>query len=122
MTEPDSPPIRPAQFAVMLLGALQASDGRRKKRKRNTTPDSLGMAMKRALLEAATAADPAPDEFEGFLLERALPEGGGALAMAREIFDEWRLAQAEPALLTWLEEGAPSDDAEAEGGGGVDRR
>ncbi|UQA57307.1 hypothetical protein [Polyangium aurulentum] len=116
-----APPIRPAAFAAMLLRALEASDGRRKKRKRNTAPDSLGMAMKRALLEGATTSDPDPDEFEGFLLERALPEGGGALAMAREIFEEWRLAAASPELRAWLEEGAPSDDAQGEGGG-ADRR
>ncbi len=121
MNAPDSVPMRPAAFATMLLRALEASDGRRKKRKRNTAPDSLGMAMKRALLEAAAGSDPAPDEFEGFLLERALPEGGGALAMAREIFEEWRLAAASPALRSWLEEGAPSDDA-AEGDGGGERR
>ena len=33
-------------------------------------------------------------------------------AMAREIGEEWKLFQCSPALARWLEQGAPSDDAE----------
>jgi len=106
-----SAPLRPANFARLLLGALEVSDGRRKKRKRTTTPDSLGMAQKRALLDRTIEADPNPSDFEALLCESALA-GGGALAMAREIFDEWRLAQESPAFRAWLESGTPSDDAE----------
>ena len=39
-------PVRPAQACSQLLAALGASDGRRKRRKRNTTPDAIGMAIK----------------------------------------------------------------------------
>ena len=40
----------------------------------------------------------------------ASPGSGAVRAMAREIRDEWRLAQASPGFLEWLSRGAPSDD------------
>jgi hypothetical protein len=62
---------RPAELCRELLSALEASDGRRRRRARNTTPDAIGMAIKRELLERAIADDPAPDAFEAWLLEQA---------------------------------------------------
>jgi hypothetical protein len=103
--------LRPAAFCAMLLRALDVSDGRRSRRKRSTTADALGLSMKRDLLQRAAALDPAPADFEAALLQLAMDRGGGALAMAREIFDEHRLAQASPAFRAWLESGAPSEDA-----------
>src|SRR2546427_436271 len=49
---------RPAQICRELLNALEASDGRRKRRKRDTTPDAIGLEVKRDLLVRAVAADP----------------------------------------------------------------
>ena len=108
-------PLRPAPFCGALLVALDASDGRRRRRKRDTTPDALGMALKRSLLDAAIADDPDPDTFEAWLLDRCLdgtdaPSFGALRAMARDILDEWRLAAASPAFRAWLEAGAPSED------------
>lgn len=113
MTAPE--PFRPADLARTLLAALDASDGRRKRRKRNTTPDTIGMSIKRALLERAVRDEPAGDDFEAWLLRQCLEEGeasGAIRAMALEILEEWRLAQASPAFLEWLSLGAPSDDAD----------
>src|SRR3712207_5759539 len=62
--------LRPAAVCQQLLQATDASEGRRKRRKRNTTPDSLGMEVKRALLEAVVADDPDPDLFEAWLFAR----------------------------------------------------
>lgn len=110
--------LRPADLARTLLGALEASDGRRKRRKRNTTPDTIGMSIKRALLERAVRDEPSADDFEGWLLRQCLEEGeasGAMRAMALELLEEWRLAQASPAFLEWLARGAPSDDAERGG-------
>jgi hypothetical protein len=108
---------RPADFCRGLLEALQASEGRRRRRHRDTTPDALGMAIKRVLLERAVAEDPAPEAFEGWLMQRcaeAAPDvsPGAVHAMALEIFREWRLAAASPAFAAWLAEGAPSGDRE----------
>jgi len=112
---------RPAVLCRELLAALEASEGRRRRRKRDTTPDSVGLHIKRELLERAIADDPAPEDFEGWLLDRSLAADGGAAvgavrAMALELLHEWRLAEASPEFHAWLERGAPSDDA-----GGSDR-
>jgi len=92
---------RPAEFCRRLLAAVVASEGRQKRRKRDTTPDAIGIALKRGLLERAVQEDPAPEHFEAWLLERCLEagRGGGAVrAIALGVFEEWRLARASPAL------------------------
>jgi hypothetical protein len=107
---------RPAEMCRALLAALEAAEGRRRRRKRDQTPDAFGLAIKRALLERVVQQDPAPDAFEAWLLDYPLtcpsPElTGPARAMARAVFDDWRLAIASPEFRRWLELGAPSDDA-----------
>lgn len=104
---------RPAALCRELLAALQASEGRRRRRKRDTTPDAIGLRAKRALLEHAVADDPEPAAFEGWLLERCLEAGGEAgatRAMALDVLAEWRLAARLPEFAAWLEQGAPSED------------
>jgi hypothetical protein len=105
---------RPADICGQLLKALDASEGRRRRRKRDTTPDSIGLSIKRGLLEDTVREDPEPDEFESWLLERCLssPAGSGpARAMALDLLSDWRHAQTSVAFREWLESGAPSDDA-----------
>jgi hypothetical protein len=109
---------RPALVCRELVAALEASEGRRRRRKRDTTPDAIGLGIKRDLLEAAVAADPDPEVFEGWLLERCLAPSGGASvgavrAMALELLAEWRLACAAEDFAAWLDRGAPSEDAHA---------
>jgi len=115
-------PVRPVEICRQLLAALDASEGRRRRRKRDTTPDAIGMAIKRRLLEETVRDDPDPDAFEGWLLQRcASADGFGASApsgpvraMALDILAEWRLAQASEAFQRWLRQGARSDDAAKE--------
>jgi hypothetical protein len=107
--------LRPAVFCGALLSALDASDGRRRRRKRDTTPDAIGMSLKRSLLDAAIADDPDPDGFEAWLLDRCLKRAdvaspGALRAMARDILAEWQLAAVSTAFRDWLEAGAPSED------------
>jgi hypothetical protein len=59
---------RPADVCRALLAALEASEGRRRKRKRDQTPDAFGLAVKRALLQRAVEDDPQPEAFEEWLL------------------------------------------------------
>ena len=111
-----SPPFRPADICRALLAALEASEGRRRRRKRDQTPDAFGLALKRELLHRAVADDPRPEAFEEWLLRYpttlAAPElVGPALAMGRAVFEEWCLAHSLGEFRRWLEEGAPSDDA-----------
>jgi hypothetical protein len=108
--------VRPATVCAALLAALDASDGRRRKRKRDQTPDRIGLAIKRELLEDAVRDDPAPDAFEAWLLERCLDPGpgrsvGSVRAMARDLLLEWQLARSAESFRDWLARGAPSDDA-----------
>ena len=107
--------LRPAVVCGALLGALDASDGRRQRRKRNTTPDAIGMAIKRQLLTEAVEADPAPEMFEAWLFERCCARAesvsiGAMRAMARDVIAEWELASACDDFGQWLATGARSDD------------
>ena len=95
------PALRPAVVCQQLLQASDASEGRRKRRKRNTTPDSLGMEVKRELLEAVVADDPDPDAFEAWLFARV---------------------QASGDFRAWLAAGAPSDDSRPGTDMGLDPR
>jgi hypothetical protein len=109
----DQAALRPGAVCRQLLAAMDAADGRRKRRKRDTTPDAIGLGIKRDLLARAAAADPAPADFEGWLLERCLAAGplaGATRAMALEVRDDWRAALAFGAVRAWLAAGAPSDD------------
>ena len=108
--------VRPAQVCAALLAALEAAEGRRRSRKRDQTPDAIGLAIKRDLLRRAVQEDPDPEVFEAWLLRCiqgcSAPESSGAVtAMARSIFDEWCLAHSMDEFKTWLDRGAPSDDA-----------
>lgn len=110
--------LRPSEFCRELLATIDASEGRRKRRKRDTTPDAIGLGIKRDLLARAITADPAPEAFEEWLVAQCVATGtadGGVRAMAMSIFDEWRLAQDADWFRDWLASGAPSDDA-ARGG------
>lgn len=113
MTQP-GPMLRPAEFSRQLLRALAAAEGRRKRRKRDQTPDQIGLDLRRALLERAAAEDPAPDQFEAWLLQQALTAeaSGPTRAMAVMIMDEYRFALHDPSFRGWLAVGAPSEDAE----------
>jgi hypothetical protein len=110
-------PIRPAHVCKALLAALDAAEGRRRRRKRDTTPDAIGLALKRLLLEQAVQEDPSCEIFEEWLLQRAVliadtPQSSGAVAaMARSIYEEWQMVHALKNFREWLELGAPSDDA-----------
>lgn len=108
--------LRPGPFCGELLATLEASEGRRKRRRRDTTPDAIGLQIKRELLEAVVRDDPAPEMFEAWLLERCYAAGladGPVRAMALTIWEEWKLAAAAGEFRRWLAEGAPSDDREA---------
>src|SRR5687767_8031391 len=89
-----APLLRPADFCKALLAALEASEGRRRKRKRDQTPDAIGLGVKRDLLQRAVEDDPRPEAFLEWLLNYPLtceaPElAGPSLAMARAVYEEW---------------------------------
>ncbi len=105
--------LRPARVCTALLAALNASDGRSRARKRDQTPDSIGLSLRRELLEQAVREDPEPQAFERWLLDHieASTAPGAVRAIAFAVLDEWLLAHRMPAFAAWLEHSAPSDDA-----------
>lgn len=103
---------RPAALGRQLLAAIDASEGRRRRRKRDTTPDAIGLDLKRRLLEDLVRDDPDPEAFDAWLAARCTgPGSGGLRAMARSILEEWQMAASSQEFREWLRHGAPSDDA-----------
>jgi hypothetical protein len=114
--------MRPAQICRELLETIEASEGRRKRRMRDTTADSIGLQLKRDLLEEVVRADPEAADFEGWLLERCLAEGpadGPLRAIALTIWEEWQLTSMSGDFRRWLAEGAPSADRESPSSNGA---
>lgn len=111
---PGGAPLRPAEFCRLFLAALAAAEGRKRRRKRDQTPDTIGLNLKRELLERAIAADPEPADFEAWLLAQTLaaPAAGPVRAMCGEILHEYRVACIDPDYGRWLAAGAYSADAE----------
>jgi hypothetical protein len=105
--------LRPACICAALLAALDAAEGRSRARKRDQTPDAIGLSLRRDLLERAVHDDPAADAFEQWLVDEveASASAGSARAIARTVLDEWRLAHRMPSFAAWLAQGAPSADA-----------
>jgi hypothetical protein len=117
--------LTPAELCRGLLGALDASEGRRRRRARNTTADSIGMEIQRELLEAAVREAPGAEDFERWLLVRCMAEGesdGAVRAMALFIWQQWRLVLEAGDYQEWLTRGAPSDDRERSAGMNGKRR
>jgi hypothetical protein len=106
--------LKPGEFCRLALRALDSSEGRSRRRKRDQTPDTLGLGIKRDLLERAADADPPPEAFEGWLLEQVLASSvsGPVRAMCVQILDEYRAVETTPGLSEWLLQGAPSADAD----------
>lgn len=107
--------VSPAQLCTGLLAALDASEGRRRRRSRNTTADSIGLDIQRTILDAAVRENPPAEHFERWLLERCVAEGesdGAHRAMALSIWHEWQLASSAGGVSAWLTSGARSDDRE----------
>lgn len=120
-----SGPLRPAEFARLARASIEVSEGRRRRRQRDTLADELGLELKLALLEAIEAADPEPEELEAFLLEYALrPErpSGPIRGVCTDLRAEWEIAQIAPAFAAWLREGAPERGEEPRAPGRAGRR
>ena len=116
--------MRPSEICRELLETIEVSEGRRKRRVRDTTADSIGLQLKRDLLAEIVSADPEADAFEGWLLERCLAEGsadGPLRAIALTIWEEWQLTRASGDFRRWLAEGAPSEDRDSPSGNGAVR-
>jgi hypothetical protein len=107
--------ITPVELCRGLLGALDASEGRRRRRSRNTTADAIGLEIQRGLLQDAVRDAPSAETFERWLLERCMSYGesnGAHHAMALMIWYEWETASQSSDVSAWLASGARSEDRE----------
>jgi len=102
---------RPAAFCEAMLSAIASADGRRRQRKRDQTPDTIGLDLRRSLLARVVAADPDALAFEAWLFE-ATRDDPAYRAVVPQLLEEWRLVRVLPAFAEWLEHGAPSADAD----------
>jgi hypothetical protein len=96
------PPLRPRDFAVLLLSS---GDVTPRQRARDQQADRAGLALKRRVLNALVAIDPEPEDLEAALLaivEELGPPGGPTRAIALALVEEWRAASATPEWLAHL--------------------
>lgn len=110
MSSPNKHILHPVQYCSYALQAIEVSEERRKRRKRDTGPDVIGMDIKRDLLRKAIEDKPEPDQFEAWLMEQVINSGAGGpvRAMALEVFADYQNACADPSFSQWLADGAPT--------------
>ena len=92
--------MRPRDFALLLLNS---GDLLPRQRLRNQTPDTIGLELKRRLLQALADLDPEPGKLEETLMrlvDELGPPTGPVRALALSFRDEW---QALPANPQWIE-------------------
>lgn len=113
----DQQTLHPGDFCAQALEAIEVSEGRRKRRKRDTGPDVIGMDLKRELLRRGAEARPEPDQFEAWLMEQVFQADapGPIRAMALEILADYQNACDYHSFSGWLAEGAPTPKVEDPG-------
>jgi hypothetical protein len=98
----DSVPLRPRDFAVLLLSS---GDVTPRQRARDQQADRAGLTLKRRVLNALVAHDPEPEDLEAALLsiiEELGQPSGPTRVIALTLVDEWRTASVTPEWLAQL--------------------
>jgi len=96
--------------------ALEASEGQRRKRKRDQTPDAFGAcgqagALATGQLKTIRGRNHSKNGCSTILDLQGAGIGRPTFAMARAVFEEWRLAHALESSGSGSSREAPSDDA-----------
>ncbi len=92
--------LRPRDLALILLASR---DLRPRQRARDQQADSVGLDLKRQVLERVAALDPEPAELEAALVrlvEESAKPSGPVRAVAASFHQEWQTACATP---DWVE-------------------
>jgi hypothetical protein len=98
----ESAPLRPRDFAVLLLSS---GDVAPRQRARDQQADCAGLALKARVLTALVTLDPEPEDLEAALVaivEELGPPSGPTRAIARGLVEEWRAANATPEWVAQL--------------------
>ena len=101
-TESMPVPLRPRDFAVLLLSS---GDVTPRQRARDQQADRAGLEIKRRVLNSLVALDPEPADLEAALLaivEELGPPSGPTRAIALALLEEWRAANVTPEWLAHL--------------------
>jgi hypothetical protein len=99
---PGAEPLRPRDFALLLLAS---GDLAPRQRARDQQADSAGLGLKRRVLNALATRDPDPEDLEAALLaivEELGPPTGPTRSVAVAVFQEWRTAVATPGWVAHL--------------------
>jgi hypothetical protein len=102
MTNDASEPMRPRDFALLLLASR---DLRPRQRARDQQADRAGLELKRHLLEEVAAIDPDPGELDVELMRIAGRLGepsGPPRAIAAIVREEWAMACTSPEWVSQL--------------------
>lgn len=94
--------IRPADLATFLLAS---GDLMPRQRARDQQADRAGLELKRRVLDLLVSHDPEPAELEACLAaiaEELGPPTGPTRAICVSVYDEWAMAEGNPALVEWL--------------------
>lgn len=97
-----SEPLRPREFAVLLLGS---GDVLPRQRARDQQADRAGLELMQRVLEGIVVADPEPEEMEAALLsivEEVGPPLGPTRSIALTILEDWRTAVLTPDWVAYL--------------------
>ncbi len=95
-----SEPLRPRDFALLMLGS---GDALPRQRARDQQADRAGLDLKRRVLNALVERDPDADEVEAALMEvveEIGPPTGPTRSVAVQVLAEWRMAVQVPG---WVE-------------------
>jgi hypothetical protein len=101
---PDNPdpPLRPGDFARMLLAA---SDAPPRARARDQQADVAGEVLRRRVLNRLVVLDPEADSLESALLSIVADLGepaGSTRAVCTTVLQEWEMARLSPGFLPFL--------------------
>jgi len=114
-TDPVPHPLRPRDFALLLLASGGAAP---RQRARDQQADRAGLELRRRLLTALVDLDPEAEGLEEALLaivEEQAPPHGPARAVAVGLLEEWRAAAAAPAWVAHLLSEAVREPEEGRG-------
>jgi hypothetical protein len=98
----DSAPLRPRDFAVLLLSG---GDLAPRQRARDQQADRAGLDIKRRVLTCLAERDPEAEEVEAALMaivEELGSPSGPTRAIALAVLEEWRAVRTTPVLLAHL--------------------
>jgi hypothetical protein len=104
--------MRPRDLALLLLSSEEL---RPTKRKRNQTPDVVGLELKRGLLQRIADLDPESGDLEATLarlIDELGPPPGPIRALAIGFRDDWNGLAGNPAWLEQLREEAAREGRE----------